>query len=294
MIGLYAHLPGLRLAGAAQLNLARGRLEALEATEWRTLDPWRGERPGGAYERTRPVFYIEEHPLLADDDAAMVSFLDRVDAVQTAIILTSGVGLPDPTMSMAYLHDPISQRTLRRMGPMEREAILRHPVHLELAGHQGTLIDEVAEVVAATQNVHGALGYAIECIRLSTIPAITPPDGILICTMGLESILLGPTKHNLAATLSRRGAAIGDTDAAGHRHDLLRTIYRLRSEVLHGRAYWVDLDGHDLDHDQIFRYACRTLAEATLAAMRYLAAEGKATLNEWRTELDSRSKNLIG
>lgn len=283
-VTLTVHLPGVELADEGA-TLANGRVTALPFESWQRLDP-SFEGAQRSFERSRPVFWVGPIQVEdADQDALLDAASEAMGQVHDAFLLDPAVPwLPSPAISVHYLQfEPAGpfaaylEQVLRVLGPMEREWIvfgssIRHAYdapRLSVVQRQWELLEK-ARAVANLGPARAALATLERTARpdswWGTVHGSSVNE-LLQCVAACESELLGDdSTATLTDAFARHAAALTATteaEVAGHR-SLWERVYRLRSDLIHGR-----LGLHELDEERagllpLPRRLLRDIAEALL------------------------------
>ena len=245
---LYAHLPGHRLATDGPAELDPGTLCHLTWEEWRAIDndyPYQE----GRYNESRPLFLVvEDNPTDGEDLETFMT--GTATLVHHALTLRNPhcPRIPAPIMSMGY--HQVGPAVTRVVGPLEREAIvwgLGFEPSDPLADTDLVTARFLHRLLKATPAPSSA-SVLLDVLEVTGRPDIDRTTGFVLCIAALEAALLPDETSELRATFARRVAAMGTGTAEefAHLHDHALTLYRLRSELVHGGVKDATLERLDL------------------------------------------------
>lgn len=233
---MYAHLPGYSLAADTAVELDPGRLSHLTWEAWRAIDddyPYQE----GRFKETRPLFLVVEDD--QTDGENLQSFLTGTAAlVHHALTLRKPhcPRVPAPIMSMGY--HKVGPAVRRVVGPLEREAIvwgLGFEPSDPLTDKDLVTVRFLLRLLKATPAPSGA-SILLDALEATGRPDIDRTTGFVLCIAALEAALLPDETSELRAKFARRVAAMGTRtpEEFAHLHDYALSLYRLRSELVHG------------------------------------------------------------
>lgn len=239
---LAAHLPSYALADGDEAPFADGRLVHLPLDAWRRLDdsyPFRDFR----YERSRPLFYVVDHDASAVFGAGDVAAFAAGPATiaHVALILrgtTYDRTLP-PQLSVTYgeLGGVVETVT----GPLGRDAIIWGNVTSAVPGPLTTDQVRVASALfsgLANSAEIAPIAVLRAALELTCRPEIGEKVALVTCIAALEHALMSTVRTGLRTSFGRRTAALLYVDHADVEREAegLAALYRLRSDLVHGRV----------------------------------------------------------
>ena len=282
---LTLHLPGVALSGEGG-TLAAGRVAALSFKEWQQHD---GAFPYAEYQYSRscPVFWIG--PVTfdeAEEGADMAAIAGMQAQIHDAFILDVAVPwLPSPAMSTCYLvcppppeHSDVVLSSWRSIiGPLEREWIVfGSEIRESFDAARLAAVQQRWEILecagpAAREGPAGAALATLECTARPEYWWGTKHGASVIeflqCVATCESLLLGDDPGGtLTDTFSQHAAALtarAPQDRAALAN-LWGRVYRLRTELVHGRRGLAELDSAQQALLPQPRRLLRDIAEAAL------------------------------
>lgn len=290
----FCHMPGLIVA-EAELRFAGGTLRRMPHDEWYELDQttW---QPAD-YNDCNPVFYCVtakggRNKYGGPDRDVIDGFSMRRKRAYRALALVVGWPLlPPPTLSCGYIVEAGRTRCENFLvGPCGRDWILtgqfRHPMHLLSSQALESANDMFKLLTRADERLAGTFVEAgLRALELAALPDASEnfnsarfEIAFLGCVAAMERLLVPSadldSQGSITQTFSRNaGALVGGTDfdEIDAWADQFRQVYRLRSDLMHGRT---SLSPDDARSDVIdygcgvfllvLREALRSLVEAPL------------------------------
>jgi hypothetical protein len=263
----WIHLPGVVLADETDLSWAEGSLCALDHEAWHELDQttW---QPSD-YAETRPVFYrcmtLGEVDGMAPDRRVFATIRERRSRAHRALALVcSWPPPPDPELSCVYMtSDRDTGIESMIVGPGGRDWILtgryrspRHELSLDtLAKAEATYkqLQYLSSVLPGT-----LLEGALQALSLSSLPDVYVGDGgpprnhlaFIGTVAALERLLVeedsttSEAPQSITTAFARHAAVLLSVrfDSMADLFERLKRVYRLRSDLIHGRR---GLDTYD-------------------------------------------------
>lgn len=284
---LYAHLPGLKL-GEGDAPFAGGLLTRLPFAEWVSLESeyqWADSR----YERAQPTFWIRE----LESDAS-VAIQEAVSAalwpVHTAFLLDHQAPLlANPLLSSCYVRkDPppeysgvVRFSVMRQIGPMERELIVYgDPLTYTYGAADLAAVERRLQFVEVNhlRDLNDDIGAGIQVLEETARPdswyggdqVICRLHGFVRCMAACESLLLPPIdegeKVEITQTFGRNAAALftASAEQKERAEKQFVELYRLRTQLIHGRASPV---GADVETIEKLTQGRRLLRNIIIAAL---------------------------
>jgi len=258
---IYHHLPGLGQSGEPVPALG-GQIAPFGFTELEQLDEdWARENQ---FDRRSTVWVASSPRTLgsADVDAAQ----ECARLVRLAAVAVCGEPLPDPALSIVYAKS--QGRVVRQIGPFERTWLLGDRTMATPTPSQWSNIARSCEMWRAARlssmhpvflpmQAYGAV-YASLAHEpaLMVMPVVVALEGVF--APGKGAGIVARMTSNLARVLPR----VADIEQR------LRKIYKIRSDIIHGRRY-------DPEAAQAaLRVAGRLACLATGALASQIAAKG--------------------
>lgn len=270
-ITLYAHLPGIIL-DEDDLPFADGRISRLPFEEWLVLDGGMFEYMDRKYTKAAPVFWIKQ---LAEEDMLGEGGVPQASnkaiwLMHSALLLEPRVPLlPTPVLSSSYITISSPQRTadlteglaqtMRLIGPMEREWIVfGSPLSYRFGASELAHVDVLYRLLnrAGTYDVEHEIAAGFSVLEETARPdswyggdaEINRQYDFVLCIAACENILLPAEdqlqKEGLTETFGRHAATLL-APSPGFKMEMARrfsSLYRLRSELMHGRSIQAQLD----------------------------------------------------
>jgi hypothetical protein len=269
---LYAHLPGLKLR-EGDAPFAGGLLRRLPFDEWVSLESeyqWADSK----YERARPTFWIRE--LASDVSEASEAIKDAVSTalwpVHAAFLLDHQAPLlPNPLLSSCYVctdpppeySDIVRSSVLRQIGPMERELIVYgDPLTYTYGAADLAGVERRLQFVEANhlRDLNDDIGAGIRVLEETARPdswyggdqVICQLHGFVRCMAACESLLLAQIDEGEKVEITQtfgRNAAVLFTASAEQKERAEKQfveLYRLRTQLIHGRASAVGADAETI------------------------------------------------
>lgn len=269
----WIHLPGVVMDGDAERPWAGGHLCKLDHDAWYELDQtvWQPVD----YADCDPVFYRARtqggrgrfhEPANSVFDTV---FRDRA-RIHRALSLVSEWPLPpDPALSCTYMKSDQDERCHNFVvGAAGRDWILtghfrlpRQPLDAELLDEAARCLHQMSQLAPAWSD--GALEAAMQALVMASFPEVYVGDGgpprwhlaFLSAVSVLENLLLADdgdagAASSITARFSRRAAVLlaGSVDEVDEISAMFRPLYRLRSDLVHGRT---GLDLSDPAQEQV-------------------------------------------
>ncbi len=251
MARFVGHLPLVRLAaGATRLPARHGQFRALGYDEWYAADGHFAYSQR-QYEQTSPCFLELELGDRGSSEEAAEAFESGADDATTdlglchqALMLVTGARLPLPALSVAYLvlegqdlpeelRDVVVATQLRRVGPAERELIVHGAQQQQETLDEATCA-EVDRIWSYLETVGTEIEPALEALARTARPGFTALNETLHLVAGLEAVLVARGEP-LTETFARRYAVLATDNEISSIYEHARYLYRLRSDVVHGR-----------------------------------------------------------
>ena len=243
----YAQVPGVHIAESRAYPVAGGELRVVPFDEWAPFvgrDVRQSER---WYQRTAPVFYVDRPPLDGSEEVDLEADLlepfrrvvTRLHRVLTFVLRRP---LPDPAESTRYVLVPESGQRFRDHGPRDIEWMIYgalddpHPIG-DRAGQALAGCYETFEALEEDGR-RDPIDRLLDVFSLAAEPGLGPLDLMLHGVIALEEIVNPDGETPLAEHFARRVALVtarrwDDVDAM---RDRFRSLYRLRSSMIHGDA----------------------------------------------------------
>jgi hypothetical protein len=256
----WLHLPGCVLEGGNQRRWGGGTLHALEHDAWHALDQTVFQPTD--YNDCRPVFYRGEVRGGQEMFGPARTVFDHIVALRgrlhRALALVSTWPLPpDPAQSCGYVMSERHERCqVFLIGPCGRDWVLTGHFRQPRQSLDETMLREAEQILELLQSQHDSLPgsrleSALQTLTLVSLPDAYVGDGgpprwnlvFLSVVAALEPLLLGDIDADqlqgqsiTAAFGVRMGALLADdfsriADVAS----IGRSIYKLRSDLMHGR-----------------------------------------------------------
>lgn len=246
----------------AEAPFAGGQLKKVPFDEWMALES-EFEYTDRKYAEADPVFWIRNLPVedeATQEEVAQAAY-KAVWPAHTAFLLDKRVPLiPTPALSCCYVVTPVSPEfsdtvsnpVIRLIGPMEREFIVwGSPLTYDYTARDLAPVDEHCRFIESSgvRDWKDGVRAAIDVLEETARPdswyqgdmVFSELHGFVRCMAAAESLLLSlkdGADGEKTQTFGRHAAALlnlsrEDRDrAAKHFADL----YRLRSELMHGRS----------------------------------------------------------
>lgn len=284
---LYAHLPSVKME-PDERPFAGGRLVRLPFEEWEALDS-DFELSDAKYRKSDPVFWVGElDDGLGRDPAALTAAAHRLlwDVHTSFLLERSAPLLPAPILSCLYFTRPqdvddFGGAPLQLIGPLEREFIVYgSPLPHLFEADQLDDVDALYRYIESTavQELRGTVRAAIDLLEETARPdswyggdpVVGRAHSFVRCMAAAERLLL-PPEHDfdqgeITKTFGRHagallGALFDDRDGTSEH---AAGLYRLRSELLHGRKM---PDPQDKELIERFAEGRRLLSNAVYSAL---------------------------
>jgi hypothetical protein len=267
---LYAHIPGLKL-GEGDAYFAGGLLRRLPFDEWASLESeyqWADSK----YERAQPTFWIRE---LSSDatDAMQEAVSAALWPLHTAFLLDHQAPLlANPVLSSCYVRtDPppeysgvVRSSVMRLIGPMERELIVYgDPLTYTYGAADLAAVERRLQFVDANhlRDLNDDIGAGIQVLEETARPdswyggnqLICELHGFVRCMAACESLLLpqiaAAEKVEITQTFGRNAAVLftASAEQKEHAEKQFVELYRLRTQLIHGRASPVGADAETIE-----------------------------------------------
>ena len=257
----YIHIPGLTVDGP--VDFVDGRIEQLDFESWYALDQSH-YHTASKYERTRPCFWIGPLPLPDGTDSKRADELlsTRGVLLHRALLLDrSAPAVSSPLLSCMYLRLPVEgdMATYRHIGSAEREWIVYGGVQeFHAAADFLEMAAAIHGLLAALEPgfLEGSLDAALDVLERTARPDYSyeqadeglPLSVFTQCVAASEGLLTAESTEKADVGLTER---FGRHAAAlfAPRHDdreavarFYADVYRLRSQLMHGRLSTAMLD----------------------------------------------------
>lgn len=305
VIGVYAHIPLIRLEGVERVDLPEGDLVTLPYGVWQQLDGGGSDAPGH-YEKTAPVFFRAQVPIGGPEDEfsekqvgeAMYGILrvtrDLCCQLHQALLLASPELIPGPELSATYLQRWATGQHMRSFGPFEREAILFGHREGRMCTMDAAKVETFLSVCDLLRN-GGALREdresqrALRVLQLTARPEYASRSRFVQCVAALEALLNPSGDRPLGDSFARRAAALlGDTTRDfSEGQAFFRGVYAVRSELIHGGDSVGELARLGLDETRCFFYGRVFLCEALLRFARWSRGAPSSSWATFRAELEA-------
>lgn len=269
-ISVFVHIPDTCLSEDLEIPHAGGVLRRVSYAEWSRVDPEISEKRQRAYEMTKPCFYVrtviapsearvpnldqssDPEAVLARMETAIMrwgALADRVletgieaaSEVRLALTLISGAPTRSIDETISYVSD--GERTLRRVGRLERGAILENRPEVMISEGDAAQIAGILHLVTAAKPATklGEFAHGVATLGSTALPDFEPIDGLMHTAICLEAILSADITSGVTAAFVERGAALlaSDPSDIASVRSTLEAVYAMRSDALHGR-----LDAH--------------------------------------------------
>lgn len=258
----FGHLPALAFpTGVTSGHVLEGSIRPLTVDEWRVIDdayPFQSER----YEAIQPVFLEIEGcfpvDVISDFEAGSDGFTTRLVELHRAFTVVTAEQLPNPLFSMRCLMaggKPEGEDTggfvMRNLGDMERELVVFGNYYPPVVISDELLLEvELAfthlDAASCTQ-----VDDVVAVLVRTTRPGLSLLNQMFHLTISLDALLVAPEDYaNKAATRAfarRLASCISGAEESPEQYEhMAEVMYRVRSDLVHGRAKDLDLASEDI------------------------------------------------
>jgi len=251
-IECFAHIPYIRLPKDKNEYLFNSSyLTRLDFTDWQALSKAGGFHRDD-YNKTDPVFFkiSYEEDELEDPDELFKNlwpeFHNEAYYVYFFILLTTGLRLPEPELSVGYYHDYKENKTAPIIGSYYYEAVAytqpEHTYEVDDTIIQNTemLLGNYPLDLANHPLRIPELENAKEILMQLSRPDFSIHQDFVYCVAAMEAILVPEYIENLSEVFSTRGASLfskGHQDIFNSNYLCFKAIYDLRSRIVHSENY---------------------------------------------------------
>ena len=283
------HVPGVALSGGESFPLGTGHITALPFEQWQQLDD-AFSFAQTKFDKTHPSFWTGQVSIdnISQEDIFNAASSTR-HTVHSAFLLEPRMPwLPSPDFSVTYCRLPSSDGVMRLIGPMEREWIIYgSEVKVSYDAESIAQVDRLFHWLKPLQPLsrHKTANAGLAVLERTSRPDSWwgGDDGSSIndfvhCVAACEDLMLPQDRAvNKTDTFGRHAAALTESAFANLKQwaKVWSSVYRFRSELMHGRIGFHALDE---DRKRLLPMARRLLGQVILSSLALQLGEQEDSL----------------